>query len=174
MGCLMAEADFASRILNKLSPHFQIHHQVTGRHFSGKKLRLDAVVCPLESEEWKNRNVALGIEFKDTIRIAGDTTNYTKWLAQCVDYSHTKWSRFGYIFVFACPELIEGIPGRRHSGGAGWLLPRILGHLGIGELREVPNYGLTFFLHDSHRIWSEYQGVELGCHWSLRRKFGSR
>jgi hypothetical protein len=104
----MNENDFARRILEILSPHFHIHKQIRGRHFSGKQMIIDAIVQPKNNWEWKNLEVALGIEFKDDLRIRGDTTNYTRWLAQCVDYSHTEWNTFGYIYIFACPSLIEG------------------------------------------------------------------
>ena len=29
-------------------------------------------------------------------------------------------------------------------------------------------------LQQSHRIWSQFNGVELGKYWSLEREFGSR
>jgi hypothetical protein len=49
-----------------------------------------------------------------------------------------------------------------------------MSHLGIGELRFDQRYGLTFFLQQSHRIWSQLNGVESGKSWSMEREFGSR
>jgi hypothetical protein len=170
----MAETEFQKGVLDKLAKHFHIREQVGGKHFRGNRFRLDAVLTPREPTLWKSQDVALGVEFKDDLRISGDTTNYTKWLAQCVDYGHTEWDDFGYIFVFACPGIVTGIPGLKQGvGEMAWLLPRLMAHLGLGELKPGP-YGWTFYLQADHRIWSEQEGVTSGKHWTLKRKFGSR
>ena len=170
----MSESKLGETILNRLEPHFKIDREVPGTHFSGRQLRLDAVVQPRHNCEWKDPEVALGIEFKDTLRLKGSTTNFTGWLAQCVDYSHTHWDGFGYLSVFACPSLLDCLPGRDKPGDTRWILTRVMAHLGIGELFFYGKYGLTFLLQDKHRIWSESEQVASGRHWSLNRKFGTR
>ncbi len=171
----MNETELSTSLLRRLDPHFHVHREVHGTHFSGKSLRIDAVVVPRDSSQWKDQGVALGVEFKDVARLRGDTTNFTSWLAQCVDYGNTNWNGFGYLHVFACPSLVDGVPGERAGpGSAVWILPRVMSHLGVGELREVERTGLTFLLQGSHRIWSETHGVECGARWSLKRHFGSR
>lgn len=170
----MAETDVQRQVLHLLEPHFEIREQIEGTHFTGKRLRLDAVLKPRQPHLWKSSDIALGVEFKDDLRIAGDTTNFTKWLAQCVDYSHTSWDDYGYLFVFACPGLVTGIPGLKQGvGEMAGLLPRFMAHLGIGELKRGP-YGWTFYLQAEHRNRSEHEGVGSGKHWALRRTFGSR
>lgn len=169
----MGEVEYKVRVFSRLEHDFDLIPEVWGTHFSGKRLRLDAIAIPKVKQSWKNPNVVLGIEFKDEMRLR-DTTHYTQWLAQCVDYAHTKWDQFGYIFIFACPGLLEGIHTTATVGDNAWLLARMMSHLGIGELRFDPRYGLTFFLQQSHRIWSQHKGVESGRIWSLVREFGSR
>ncbi len=170
----MSEEAYKQQAFEILQDHFEIHKEISGQHFSGKWLKIDAIVIPKVKTDWKNNNVALGIEFKDELRLRGDTTNYTKWLAQCVDYASTSWNRFGYIYIFTCPGLIEGIHNTATVGDIAGLVPRIMSHLGIGELRFDERYGLTFFLQQSHRIWSQSNGVESGEFWSMEREFGSR
>lgn len=167
----MNEEAFKQTVFEKLKQHFNIAHEVNGKHFSGNNMRIDAIATPKENNLWKNHSVALGIEFKDDERLRGDTTNYTGWLAQCIDYSNTKWDRFGYIYIFTCPGLSDSLS--KHIGQFD-LLPHIMGHLGIGELKFDERYGLTFFLQGQHRIWSQVRGVEMGKSWDMKRKFGSR
>ena len=169
----MSEAAFKAHVLNILRDEFFIWTEVEGPHFSGRRLRLDAIVTPKNIATWKTPHVALGIEFKDDIRWNGGTKALTKWFAQCVDYAHTDWDGFGYLYVFACPGMIDELTGPSSSPGA-WLLSRVMGQLGIGELRFDPRRGLSFYLHESHRLWSQRDGIESGRLWSLTRTFGSR
>jgi hypothetical protein len=170
----MNEKAFCDEIFTILEPAFVIHRQVGGTHFTGAQFWLDAVVTPRDPTLWKNPKVALGIEFKDVVRLRGDTNNFTKWLAQCVDYSNTRWDRFGYIFIFACPSLVEDIPAGHSRNDVVRVLNAVMGQLGIGELRNVQHHGWSFILHNQHRIWSYSRGVEEGCRYTLERRFGSR
>jgi len=170
----MSEKDIKASYLGKLAEDFNIENEVDGQHFTGKTFRLDAVARPKDSRLWKNPDVALGIEFKDTDRFSRnyDTRDFTKWMAQCVDYSNTRWGDYAYIYIFTCPSLVGGVA----SGviGEPMFIENLMGQLGIGELKELPRYGLSFVLHGHHRIWSAKAGVESGKNYSLKRKFGSR
>ena len=170
----MSEGQLTDRVLDGLETDFNIRRQVYGSHFSGKRLRIDAIVTPKDGAGWKDCNPALGIEFKDTLRLKDDTRNFTHWLGQCVDYASTEWDEFGYLYVFTCPGLGGGLRKYEAQGDGTQLLPRIMSCLGIGELRRSRFYGPTFYLHQSHRVWSKRRGVEEGRRWSLTRKFGSR
>lgn len=166
------EKDFKNLIFERLSEHFYFESEVHGVHFSGKKLRIDHIITPKDTSQWKNKNVSFGIEYKDLERIDGDTKNFTKWLAQCSDYANTSWGDFGYIHVLICPGIYKSQFIKKIDES--WLLPRVMAQLGVGELKELDNYGLTITLNDSHRMWSEENGVEEGKRWALERKFGSR
>lgn len=170
----MSEKSFVAETSKVLSNHFTFFHRVKGNHFSGKKLEIDCVIKPKQTDGWKNIDIAFGLEFKDMSRLDGiaDTKEFSKWIAQCVDYSNTDWEGFGYIHILTCPGISSsnfinsayGIP----------LFLRVLGHFGIGELKETTLYGWSILLHEQHRIWSEKEGVSGGKLWNLKRKFGSR
>ncbi len=170
----MSEKQLSEKYLSILYDDFTISTEVKGCHFSGKKMRLDAVVKPRDVTHWKNKDVSLGIEFKDSERYFTnyDTKNYTKWLAQCVDYTNTEWNDFEYIYIFTCPGILKDIPDNIIQDQM--FFTHFFGQLGIGELTEIPGYGLTFALHNTHRMWSKNNGVEQAKTWSLKRKFGSK
>ena len=170
----MSEETVKRPYLNKLQRDFIVEEEVKGIHFTGKQFRLDAVVRPKDSTLWNNKDIALGIEFKDTVRFTGnyDTKNLTKWLSQCVDYSNTKWGKYGHIFIFTCPELVGNVPPGVINNPM--FIQNFMSQLGIGELKQLKTFGLSFVLNSHHRIWSETKGVEAGQRFSLIRKFGSR
>jgi len=168
------EAAFQSAVLATLAPHFHVQREVGGTHFTGQRFALDAIVRPRITASWKNSKIALGIEFKDEIRLSGDTRNFTQWLAQCVDYSNTEWDEYGYIHIFACPSLVEGIPACGEPEAVATVMNRVMGQLGLGELKRLAHYGLSFTMHGQHRIWSQNRGVEEGRRWTMERVFGSR
>lgn len=168
----MSEDSLRDEYLEILDKDFLCEKEVLGTHFSGKRMRIDAVIKPREPELWKNQDVAFGIEFKDDFMLdrTFDTVNFTKWLAQCMDYSHTEFDGYGYIFIFVCPELVSRVAlGREHH-----FLVNLMSQLGIGELKEHKRHGLSLMLSQDHRMWSEKKGVESGKRWKLERKFGRR
>jgi len=172
----MDEDQIRREVLSTLRPSFNIRKEVPGKHFTGQKFRLDAVVTPRHPQRWKNSDVALGIEFKDVMRLSGDTKNFTKSMAQCFDYSNTYWEDFGYLHIFVCPSLIKQVPKGKSECEAQveGTLTRVMGQMGIGELKHWDWKGWAFTLHSGHRLWSEKKGVEEGKHWNLEREFGSR
>jgi hypothetical protein len=172
----MDEEELKANVLGTLEPYFQIYTEVPGEHVSGKSFRLDAVVEPRRPEGWQNPEVALGIEFKDAMRLEGDTSNFTKWLGQCFDYSNTHWKGFGFLYLFACPSLIEYVPKGRDEcqEQVARTLSHVMGQMGVGELGHSEWRGWTLEVHEGHRIWSESEGLGEGAHWGLEREFGSR
>lgn len=146
-----------------------------GQHFTGKHLKIDFIIKPKVTAGWKNANICFGVEFKDMARLdqSGDTKNFSKWLAQCVDYSNTAWSGHGYIYILTCPGILTSSFMQAAYGKT--LLARFLAQLGIGELKYSKYYGWTIYLFGDCRLWSEKIGVESnGQRWDLIRKFGSR
>lgn len=163
------EKIYADNILNILSPSFYIEKEVKGTHFSGERLRIDAVLKPKESFLWKNPNISLGIEFKSVENLKS-TKNITHWVTQCIDYANTNWDKHGYIYIFSCPSIFDKLSYTVQDKE--WLWNRILSNLGIGRLVQHHIYGWTFYLQDSHRIWSQKDGIIAGKTWSLNRKLG--
>lgn len=170
----MTESSLSSLYIADLEPHFYIEREIKGNHFSGKRLRLDAVLKPKVTSGWKRENVAFGVEFKDTNRFAQDynTKNLTKWLAQCIDYTNTDWDDFGYLYIFCCPSLVDEIPKSVLPNPM--FIQNFMGQIGIGEIKYQKTYGLSILLHGHHRIWSVAYGVEHGKTYTLTRRFGSR
>lgn len=103
----MNEKQLKENVVQELRENFYFYPEVKGTHFSGKRLALDYVMKPKDTTEWKNKNIVFGVEFKDVPALdkKGDTSNFTKWIAQCVDYSHTVWDDFGYLFILTCPGI---------------------------------------------------------------------
>ena len=167
----MSEKHFSESVKLKLQNHFEFIPEIKGSHFSGNRFKLDYLIIPKNRTGWKNQSIVFGLEFKDLKKIDGDTKNYTKWLGQCIDYSNTNWDNYGFINILTCPGIRDS--NFMKSVDQTFLLVRILGQLGIGELKQIDNYGWTLTLND-HRIWSEKKGVECGEKWDLQRKFGSR
>lgn len=173
------ERDIAGETLQRLSPYFHIEEEVEGRHFSGKSVRIDAIVTPKEPSEWKNDSVHLGIEFKDFNNFGTDfgTKDYTKWWAQSFDYSHSSFDGYGFVPVF--PYNCMTRFSSRVGVDVARFFSKFLGQVGIGELRPAtaPYRGkrnLEFVMHWDHVIWCESRGVKEGRRWSMKRKFGSR
>ena len=166
-------------VLGMLSREFEVREQVPGRHFSGKKLRIDAIVTPRDSSEWKTERPMLGIEFKDQSAFC-DSFNfkdYSAWMAQCIDYANTEWEGAGIVYVFAygCFNAVNNVKG-------GWMLERLCGRLGVGSLINArqnydqlpPCLASLRFMLNGDCIWSGMDGLKKGRHWSMHRKFGSR
>lgn len=171
----MSEIHVITDVINQLSNSFIFHRHVGGKHFSAKQLQIDFVIKPIDCSNWKNKKICFGLEFKDmpNLNQKGDTTDFTKWLAQCVDYSNTNWDNYGYIYILTCPGITSSVFMNKVDSSS--LLTRVLGHLGIGELKLLKTYGWTITLHGDHRIWSQKKGVETpGKMWNLERVFGSR
>jgi len=133
----MSEKEIEISVINQLTTHFDFIPKVKGRHFSGKQLVIDYIIKPRRPEKWKNKNIVFGLEFKDINRLDNieDTTDFTKWIAQCVDYSHTSWDDFGYIYILTCPGVSSSAFIKNAYGET--IISKILGHLGIGELKRT-------------------------------------
>lgn len=173
------EKDISERVLDRLSKHFRIEEQVQGMHWSGRRLRIDAIVTPLDDSGWKTKSPSLGIEFKNFrgFNPSFDIKDYTKWWSQCHDYAETDFDGHGYVFVFS----YNGFSHYRQRGkdSLAAFAIRFWGRLGVGELSLARDgfpsrEGLMFSMSDS-KVWSEITGPRDGAkNWNMKRKFGSR
>jgi hypothetical protein len=170
------EADLEDYVLSRLNPYFDINYQVVGRHCSGKKVRIDAVLIPHDWPAWKDAgNIALGVEFKLWRNIKG-TNDHGKWVAQCVDYSHTDWEHYGRLPIFTYPSFSgpDDVDSTRYREQENWRLSHLLGQFRVGELVNSRYYGWTFLLNGSHRQWSQAKGIEEARRTRLVPAVGSR
>lgn len=167
----MNEQQFKATILQRLSNSFQIKEEWSGTCF-GKKVRIDALIKPIDNSLWKNKDAIFGIEFKRDIQFSFDPNNKQSTggqldaIKQCIDYSYTSFDNIGRIPVFICPGF--GFSSNEVSNE----MQNLLGRFNIGELKVTDHDGLGLFMHQSIPIWSERRGVYKGKHWSLVTKTG--
>lgn len=173
-----SEAALSAAVLSRLRPYFHIEEQVQGTHWSGKRLRIDAVLRPREPKLWARQDVAFGVEFKNVAPNGdGGMNSFTRWAAQAVDYANTQWDGYDRIVIFTCPGVLpKGFVNHKqeiHNDAHIRFAEGLLGQLGVGELVLQWGIGLTFRLQGV-TVWSERSGVQKGRNWPLRPKAGSR
>lgn len=166
------EKEVRESTLARLSSHFLIHEEVWGTHWSGRRLRIDAVITPKDDSDWKTKSPRLGVEFKNfrAFKPSGDMKDYTRWWSQCHDYAETDFDGCGYVPVFSYNGFSH-YRQRMGSDSAAAFAVRFWGRLGVGEIRPDD---LLFVMNGTNKIWSESRGVIDGSRISMERKFGSR
>src|SRR4030095_61921 len=178
------EKDFQRCMVEILSPECFVYTRVRGRHDAEKGVkRIDLIILPRDLSRWKDPQVIFGVEIKNRAAL-NQTNKVMKWLGQCADYAQTPWEYSedgetwhdaGYIYVFACPDLIGALPGSdvllRYFDGT---FTRMMAQLGVGELKLTKRGGWSLVKNGDHIIWSQINGVEDGRKDSLQRRFGSR
>ena len=166
------ESDLKRSVLERLSEHFHVHQEVPGNHWSGKRVRIDAIVIPKDDSGWKTKQPRLGIEFKNFngFNPSIDWKDYTKWWAQCHDYAETDFDSHGLVMVFSYNGFSHYRDRSKSEANAAFA-ERFWGRLGVGELRPKD---LMFVINGTNKIWSERRGVIDGARIGMTRKFGSR
>jgi hypothetical protein len=161
------EAELTTWVLGELAESFHIEREIRGSHCSGRKLRIDAVLRPIDASNWKDAEPAFGLEFK--VPDQETTRDFTAWMAQAVDYTHTYWHGYGRLKVFMCPSPFVGLHDREMPG----LVCRLLGQLGVGDLCQLPHRGWSLLLHDEV-LWCQKDGPVKAKYWSVRSRVGHR
>lgn len=174
------ERDVKNGVLERLAAHFDIFEEVWGSHWSGKRVRIDAVIKPKDDTLWKTKSPSIGLEFKNFRKFDPSISmkDYTKWWSQCHDYAETNFDGHGYVYVFSYNGFSH-YRGRSPNTSASAFAERFWGRLGVGELE--PGFGgwprrpcLTLRINGTNKIWTEVDGVRDGQRMSMERKFGSR
>lgn len=174
------EREVKAAVLSRLAPHFHIFEEVWGTHWSGKRMRIDAIVTPKDDSGWKTKTPKLGIEFKNHrgFNPSFDMKDYTKWWAQCHDYAETLFDGHGYVNVFSFKGFDHYRERLRSSTDSAFVI-RFWGRLGVGELQDAEDWhsrrrSLVFVMNGTNKVWSEARGVLEGSRMGMDRKFGSR
>lgn len=174
------EAGVKDRVLSRLSKHFHIEEEVWGTHWSGRRLRIDAVLIPIDDSGWKTKRPRLGVEFKNFrgFDASFSIKDYTKWWSQCHDYAETKFDGHGHMYVFSYNGFSHYRQSISNESSAAFAV-KFWGRLGVGELQPTTDgwprrQCLMFALHGTTKVWSEVRGVREGSRMSMERKFGSR
>lgn len=163
------EQEFKSSWLKKLDQHFYIEEEVTGIHLTGKKLRIDAIIKPKDTTDWKNKDIAFGVEFKSPTNI-DRLNNQFSFMRQCVDYSYTEFKNYGFIPILSCPSFeIDETYSDEKSLKA---LRHFLNSFNVGELCDTYR-GTSIRFAEHHYIWVNGKVQHAGKTWGLKKKFGS-
>jgi len=165
----LSEDELKKIIFDILGKNFFIMKEVTG-YFLNKKVRIDAIIKPKKQNEWANKNIEFGIEFKSPKLFAENIqlNKITKSIAQCVDYTYTKFDGHNYLRIFLCPSLLP-------LNTENIYFKHFLAQLGVGELSFYSKYhGLALILNGNDIIWSQYHGVKKGKYQKFLKRIGSR
>jgi len=158
------EEDIAEYVLDVLGDHFHIEREVWGKHWTGKPLRIDAIMRPRDTAGWPTPAV-LGVEFKSTA-VWGHSDDAERAAAQAIDYAHTAFGSYGLVPVFLCPSPLErftpntwdGIVAPREDQRAAALC-RMLWQFKIGGLSYAEPHGWALTSGDgSQLVWAETSG----------------
>ncbi len=170
-----SERAFADKVLGCLEPWFKIDREVTGTHPFGQRLRIDAVLQPLDDADWHDPNPAFGVEFKQAPQHTRDSMRLA---AQALDYTYVDWVSYGRLGVFMCTPGPGAFP---IEGTESRYLVRLLGQFCVGELgyfarrNETDNGGgWALRIHGDHTLWSQDIGAYEAKRRTIRPKVGSR
>lgn len=151
-----------------LDPYFDIEHEVPGRHYTGRKLRMDMLLHP--KFEWRGggRN-PIGFEIKRPM------ANQAQMIGQAADYAQSRWASERYpdfvdVFVAVYAPMYHNRESCEHSEWVG--IEQLLGRLGVIHLDIDQREGLTLRV-SGNTAWTAKRGTCF-VNWSAKRKYGSR
>lgn len=165
MNTYLTEKEFSEHILCRLSTDFWIDREVTGTHFTGRKMRIDAIISPKKSFDWKNQSIAFGIEFKKHHEHISPRV-ISGMIKQGYDYMHCEFGRFGKVPILLCPLTSEKW-NYAMSTEQSRFVKRVLGDFMIGEITDTYR-GLSIVFKENHVIWDESSGVLFGKTWDFK------
>ena len=145
----LSEAEFKDRWKDKLEKYFYVDTEVIGTHLSGDKMKIDAIITPKDTTDWKNK--AFGVEFKSPAK-ADVLKSKLSFMKQCIDYSYTNFKGYGFIPILGCPgfEIDEGYSNEESLTA----FKCFLNTFHIGELYDT-NSGMGIFFKEVHCVWLE-------------------
>lgn len=158
------EKYFSELLLNQLSKYFFIEREIIGTHFSGKKMRIDAILRPKDNSEWRNKELAIGLEIKSPLMEEVNNRRDTDILAQCLDYSFCKYEGIKDIIIVICPLL----PSLKRNDK----LIRFLSRYNIGHLDFTG--GTISMSLAGQQFWSERYIPSILKKSLFKTKYGNR
>jgi len=166
----LSEKEYKSKIITDLKRDFVVKEEYWGTHFSGQKVRIDAVFRPKNTDLWMNKKIVFGLEFKSPAKLKqlGKQLAFTK---QAIDYSNTIFDKLGYIPVLICPR-IDFDTTYSHDK-APYFMRKLLNQFNVGEL-DYTHRGLSILFSDSEFIYTSTEGVKKGKSSRLITNFGSK
>lgn len=186
----VTEEEIKRIALEALEPHFYIETEVVGKHPSGANVRIDAVIKPKNTKDWRKKDIAMGIEFKGAGNLI-TSADLAAVIAQSADYTASTFEGYGRLnMVFICPALdyLNTVNYQlacrydEHKRYAGFLseqlqafVERMMIQFRLGTLAHSYTMGWHLRYCDANVLWSEMQGVGLlGKKGKLQDKIGHR
>ena len=168
-----SERELADRVIARLEQWFHVRREVWGTHCTERRLRADAIISPRDNAGWRNPDAAFGVGFKLPCSATASISDYTRWIAQAVSYTHVNWPGCGRLIVLTCPGAATWLdrPTDGHDREL-YTARRLVGQLGVGELVLRWASGLTILVN-GEPIWSERHGVTGGRTFGLKVKTGN-
>lgn len=153
----MSEAQYSKMILDQLEPYFLIDEQVTGIGPHGERVRIDAVITPIDLDLWAKKDVKFGIEFKISKESQGALK---RSIEQCERYKFSKFydGKHHLDLILLCPGEIEKWGIRKESE---YDVFRLIDALSIGMIKGSGD-SLRIMCNRDHCQWSKKNGVEEG------------
>lgn len=166
-------------------PRFKLYNQIWLRHSNGQRFKIDRVAFDRSGEI----QGPIGFEFKDTGVITGEFGDFSKAVAQSIDYAHCRiesdlvpasdWfgKNLRYVFVFPCPYSVYELQnnpqtGQRDLWTQGAL--KLSGKYGVGAVAWVEKKQDWVCLLGGHpAYWISGGATHLGKKHCQRDKMGS-
>ncbi len=82
-----------------------VEKEYWGKHFSGRSMKIDAIIKPKDYSNILNKNIHFGIELKNPLSFTTNGRTVADRLAQCLDYSFSKFPGYDDLIILQCPIL---------------------------------------------------------------------
>jgi len=163
----MNEKTINQLVSKRLIKSFHIEYEANGiSQIDHKTRRIDAIITPINKQEWANPNIRFGIEFKG---FGVSEIQVYEQMKQCIDYSYCKFNG-EYLPILICPP-IEQIT-KRYDLISYTFMMKFLNAFNIGEIKTAHSGALEIVFSSTHKIWNEFEGVKEGNRWKFEKKFG--
>lgn len=173
----MPESEAVAHWRTILEPHFWIEEEVPGKHWTGKRVRIDMLLHP-RGWDWRGGGrQPIGFEVKSPY---GDIAQMTRHIGQAVDYAQTAWTSEAatmtspYVYVFIHNRLSDvEWSSRAALNERNFWVPRFIGRLGVGLVDFDDGYHGVSLSLSGNRVWTSKAGP-CNVNWPAIRRFGSR
>lgn len=147
-GFRVSESNLAGIVLELLSDAFHVEREVRGRHWTGKSVRVDAVLRPKDSSNWTEADPAILLEFKNFF------TSHNA-VSQCIQYTCSEFQGVDgprQVYLYPGFRSVMAQAGNRDNYAA---TCRIYGKANVGELNvETYPAGVSpVFRMNGHAVW---------------------
>lgn len=171
MHVVTTERDAVTLYASLFARDFDIAYEVSGRHCTGRTLRIDMLLRPRRPWGQTGSRQPIGVEIKHPDK-AGKYSAGARMLGQAIDYTHTRFptdTDCPYVHVFTPLRIIS----RSHPEiAANSFFTRFLGQVGVGFIQPCPWDGMRLNIGGAS-VWNLRRGITNQSYSGIR-KVGSR